>query len=237
VVAGDAFPGGVLLIGDWNSTAGFITDATYGALGNYYNVTIGTMMKLTFQIMHPGDSVINITNMDCFDWWLDEWTGDPPYDCSVYISELNTYTIVADSTTFYVQTLSNSTISGAPAFDIDVPGAKAEVYFNVTGVTGTTGYTNITIPKALLDIQSPWTVWLAVVDSTNVTASVVTNATHTFIYVPYTHSDHTVRIWGNKYIPEFPTVSLLFLMLLITAAMFIFVRKVHKRPWQTPLKR
>jgi hypothetical protein len=239
ILAGDAFPGGGLLIGEWNSTGGYVIDATLGVLGVWYDIPLGTAFRLTFKIMHPGDSVVDITGMSCWDFDVNEvLSGDTPYDCSVYISEIYTFPIVADSTTFDVQTLSNSTITVSPAFDIDVPGSKARVFFNVTGRTGTAGYINVSIPKALLDIQTPWPIWWVVVDSANATIPVpVTNTTYTFIYIPYTHSEHTIQIWGNKYIPEFPTISLLLLMLFITAAMFIFVRKVHKRPWQTPLKR
>jgi hypothetical protein len=239
LAAGDCLPAGVLLIGDWNSTLGYVTDATYGTLGGSATITVGTMLRPTFKIMHPGSSVINVTDMNCYDFDLDQvLSGDSPYDCNVDISEFNTYAIVVNSTTYYVETLSNSTITVSPTFDIDVPGSKARVFLNVTGQTGTAGYANITIPKALLDIQAPWTIWWVVVDSANVTMPIpVTNTTCTFLYVPYTHSEHMIQIWGNKYVPEFPTITLLLLMLLITAAMFIFVRKVHKRPWQTPLKR
>ena len=238
LAAGDCLPGGVLLIGEWNSTGGYVIDATYGVLATFYNITLGTMLRPTFKIMHPGDSVINITNMACYDVDLNEpLAGDTPYDCSVYISEIYTFTIVADSTTFYVQTLSNSTMA-TPANFTKVSDTEGHIFFNVTGQTGTTGYVNVTIPKALLNVGPPWPDWWIMIDNANVTTkTVTTNATHTFIYLPYSHSDHSVLIIGNQVVPEFPTVSLLFLMLLITAAMFVFVRKVHKRPWQTPLKR
>jgi hypothetical protein len=238
ILAGDALPGGGLLIGEWNSTGGYVVDATYGVLGVYYDIPLGTAFRLTFKIMHPGDSLIDITGMSCWDIDVNEvLSGDTPYDCNAYISVMNTYTIVADSTTFYVQTLSNSTMA-TPVNFTKVSDTEGHISFNVTGKTGTTGYVNVTIPKALLNVGPPWPDWWIMIDNANVTTRMETNdTTNTYIYLPYSHSDHSIRIIGNIVVPEFPTVSLLLLMLFITAAIFIFARKVHKRPWQTPLKR
>jgi hypothetical protein len=239
IVMGGAFPtGGGLLIGDWNSTLGYVSDATYGVLGTYYDIPFGYALNLTFKIMHPGCSAIDIFIMSCWDWDLNEvLSGDCPYDGRVCISEVRTFPIDWNNDTtveFYVQTESNSTMLTPVYFNTGTDPRWGQLFFNVTGYTGSTGYVNVTIPKALLDFVLPLTNYWVVIDGANATIIPTTSdGTNNFVYLPYSHSDPSIHIWGNEIVPEFPSTPLLFLMLAITAIMLALARKVHKRPLQT----
>ena len=182
---GGCLPGAVLMIGNWDPAAGKIEGITYGVLGAQYDVDLGIAIIAEFEVMHLGSSLIDIYNMDCWNALMVNFlTGDCPYDCTAHISEVIQHPVDYDedgTTDFYVETESNSTVT---TFSFDLSG-KA-VLFNVTGFDGTGGYVNVTIPKALLDIDGNlWTVWFG---STSATPTVTSNATRTFIYLSYTHS-------------------------------------------------
>lgn len=128
----------------------------------------------------------------------------------------------------------NTTItSNSTAHDLSFNLTQKTISLNVSGPTGTTGYANITIPKGLLDVdplQAPgvWVVFLDGVPTTSFTST--PNATHTFIYLTYTHSDHSIVIEGNKVIPEFvPNLYVLILMLSTIAVLPLLLhRRKHK---------
>ena len=240
VVKGDCLePGGGLLIGGRNYTEGWMTGLTYGVLGYNYNITLGTAFICTFQIKHPGYSMVDIWDMSC--WTFDLWevlSGDSPYDGKVNIIEVRSWPIDYNSdltVDFYVQTESNSTIATPVNFTI-VSQAEGHLFFNITGKTGSKGYTNVTINQNMLNATSV-AMWFTMVDNVDTPESIVSNSTYTFVHVGYNHSDHSIRIIGNKVVPEFPSSALLLLMLATTAIMLVLVRKVHKKPWQTTLKR
>jgi len=72
--------------------------------------------------------------------------------------------------------------------------ADKKIGFNVTGETGTGGFTNVTIPIDLLG--GPYTVLfegVSIVPEPQET----TNGTHTFLYFTYLHSSHMVEIYGT----------------------------------------
>lgn len=240
VAKGDCLePGGTLLIGEWNYTEGWMTDLTYGVLMANYNITLGTAFICTFQIKHPGYSMVDIWGMSCWSFDLYEvLTGDSLYDGTVNIIEVRSWPIDYNSdltVDFYVQTESNSTIATPVNFTI-VSLTEGHLFFNITGKTGSKGYTNVTINQNMLNASSIAD-WHTLVDNVDTAESIVSNSTYTFVHVGYNHSDHSIRIIGNKVVPEFPSSALLLLMLAIMTAMFFLTRKVHKKPWQTTLKR
>ena len=94
------------------------------------------------------------------------------------------------------------------------------ITFNVTGATGTSAFCNITFPIQLLG--GPYTV---LVDSFPVTPIVTSNATHTSLYLAYTHSAHTVEIIGETVIPEFPTLISTMLLLTMLATVILYVKR------------
>jgi hypothetical protein len=113
---------------------------------------------------------------------------------------------VQDGYTFNVTMLSNSTIS-----DFNFDESVKQLSFNVTGPAGKAGYCNITIPKDFLQ-GDPWTLLLNTTDWTS-SCTITENATHTFVYVPYTHSTNTIQITGTWVIPEFPPAIILPLLM------------------------
>lgn len=243
--------GGCLMIGEWNSTGGYVVDATYGVIGTYCNISLGTAFMLTFKIIHPGWSTVDIYDMSCWDFDLNEvLSGDNPYDCRVRISEIHTFPIDSNNdsiTDYYVQIESNSTITTSVGF---IPGDAifwGVILFNVTGQTGSAGYANVTIPRGLLDPQPPWGSFWIIIDGTNTTVPMpVWNSTHWSVYIPYTHTEHTIFIAAP--ISEFPSFFVLPLFMIATLLAFIvhmrnrhsFARKRGKttrEPQRSPTKK
>jgi len=148
------------------------------------------------------------------------------YDHTIYMTAVNTNTIVVDSAAYNVTTASNSTVS---AVAIDLAGMALN--FTTEGPDGTTGFVNVTIPKNLL--TASLTGWSVMVDNVAVSPSITENATHTFIYLSYVQSTHNMRIVGTWVVPEFPSMTVLLTLLATMAIMIALIRKVHKKPRQT----
>jgi len=90
--------------------------------------------------------------------------------------------------------------SNTTVFDFDFRQGDKEIRFTVSGPSGTTGFCNVTIPKALL-IGEPW---LILIDGIPATFIVMENATHAMLYFAYVHSTHNVQIIGTWVIGEPP---------------------------------
>lgn len=228
-------PAGSFVIGDWDPVYGFASQITAFTTGNPPLILNATFIMTTWKVMRPGYSTVDIYEQNAFD--LDMNTlleGDCPNDCNLFLSEVLTHTIVYGSNTFYVTTESNATINPVK-FDAN----NTNINFTTSGINGT-GYVNVTIPKAMLwvDLAKEPNHWNIVVDATNITDwQKVENATHTFIYFKYSLSTHTAIVFGNSAVPEFYIPALILAMLIATTIAFVLTRKVHKRPWQTTLKR
>jgi hypothetical protein len=121
-------------------------------------------------------------------------------------------------------------VINATAEPLDISGLTPTlrtIAYNLTGITGTKGMSNITIPTSLM---SGFETTSVLVDGgLPATGPVIsTNATHTSLYFTYAHSYHTVTITSNYILPEFPTtfiLSLLIMMSLVTVA--LAKRKLH----------
>jgi len=115
---------------------------------------------------------------------------------------------------------SNSTISN---FGFSQP--LMQINFKISSETGTSGYCNVTIPKNLLKGE-PWTVKL---NGTNWNFQPSENETHSFIYFTYTHaSTFHVVIQGTWVIPEFPSTTILTLLMLATLIATILLKRRRK---------
>jgi parallel beta-helix repeat protein len=97
--------------------------------------------------------------------------------------------------TYQVVTFSNSTIASIKFNQTD-----KQISFKVTGPPGTDGFCNVTIPKELLN--SPLENWTVTINGEKVTPMIAENATHTFIYLTFTHSSKTVEIEGTDPIDD-----------------------------------
>jgi hypothetical protein len=104
--------------------------------------------------------------------------------------------------------------------------------FTATGAPGTTGYCNISIPKALLYALPQE--WVIIIDNPPPLVypteyNVTETDTHTFIYFTYTHSTHTITIGGTEVIREFDATVLLPLLLLSTLIITLINRTAHRK--------
>jgi hypothetical protein len=126
-----------------------------------------------------------------------------------------------DGYAFNITVASNSTITS-----FNFSETLKQISFNVTGPAGKTGYCNVTIPKDLLRGE-PWAIYL---NSTEYTAScsITGNKTHTFIYIPYTHSTNTLQIKGTWAIPEFPYILTLSVFMVFSIIAAILSKKTHR---------
>jgi len=153
------------------------------------------------------------------------WAGDEDHDGTESLQvqfEVLTdllHEVTWDSAVYFVRTLSNSTVS-----DFFFNGPALQIGLNVSGLLGTEGFCNVTIPKNLLQ-GDPWTI---TIDDTPITYSIQTeNDTHAFLYFTYTHpSAVQVIIQGTWIIPEFPSLIILPLFMIATLlAVTIFRRR------------
>jgi hypothetical protein len=126
-----------------------------------------------------------------------------------------------DGYTFNVTMMSNSTVS-----NFNFNESLKQISLNVTGPTGKAGYCNVTIPKDLLR-GSPWTVLLNGTDWTTL-CTITENDTHTFIYIPHTYSTNTIQIRGTWVVPEFPSATILPLLMIATTLSVILRRRRRK---------
>ena len=128
---------------------------------------------------------------------------------------------------YYVPIFTNSTVSEFK-YDFSDPNAPI-ISFNVSGTTGM-GFCNITIPRALIDVKTGnWTVLIdeTLLPSENFT--VTQNDDYVFIYLTYSHSDHTIKIVGTWVVTEFPPNMLPpILVILSFIAAIIAVKKRRK---------
>lgn len=129
--------------------------------------------------------------------------------------------VLWEGTVYPVAVSSNSTIS---AFKFDK--SQFQISFNVEGPIGTTGFCNVTIPKSLLK-GNPWTITVDGQPPINIEQN--ENATHSFLYFTYTHAStlHVV-IQGTWAIPEFPSSTIILMLVFLTALSLILAKRKAK---------
>ncbi|MCJ7631190.1 lamin tail domain-containing protein, partial [Candidatus Bathyarchaeota archaeon] len=148
------------------------------------------------------------------------WTGDGTYSGAE--SSIVSFTITPieflisfAGTTYKVHINTNSTVSSL-VFNQTLK----QISFNVTGLSATIGYCNVTIPMNLLG----GTLTL-LLDGTTHAYTLRQNSTHSFIYFNYSHSTHTAQIIGTIVVPEFPTIMSTTILLAILSVTLIFTQR------------
>ena len=126
------------------------------------------------------------------------------------------FTKEIDGISYPISALSNSAVSD---FSINQP-AKM-ISFNITGVSGTSGFCNLTMPRALMG--EPYAVR---VDGSPVSPVVTSNSTHTSLYFTYIHSAHLVEIVGATIVAEFPTAATNILVLAVLALVLLIAKSM-----------
>ncbi len=170
-----------------------------GAEGNYWSDYNGTDTN--------GDGIgdtpyiINENNQDNY-----------PLIFPVVWNYSNPIPVLWQGTTYPVEISSNSTIS---TFKFNHP--QMQISFNATGPSGTVGFCNVTIPKALLGANETHP-WQALLDGAPINYTKTENETHT---------THHVQIIGTSVTPEFPTTLILPLLMIIALAAAILGKTIH----------
>ena len=113
---------------------------------------------------------------------------------------------------------SNSTVSAFRFIQ-----SEKEIAFTVTGPSDTVGYCNMIIPKTLLR-DNPWKILL---NNTDIApqAIITENQTHTSIYFIYNHGTYNIQITGTWVIPEFPSATILPLLILLSLILLITTKR------------
>ena len=120
------------------------------------------------------------------------------------------HVIVEDGTTFHVITVSNSTI-----LNLNFSEANKEINFFANG--SGTGFCHIAIPTSLLSGNFTSNSNMTILEQ---------NQTHTCIYLTYNHPNE-VTITGTNAIPEFPSLMILHLMLLLSLVVIFFTKRLN----------
>jgi parallel beta-helix repeat protein len=124
-----------------------------------------------------------------------------------------------EGTSYNVSVISDSNLSD---FSFNPEGT---ISFLVEGEAGTTGFCRVTVPKDLLHTDGNW---IVLVDGESVTPTVNEDTINSYIYFTYAYSTKTVEIIGTDAIPEFPSWTLLPLLLAATLLAITYKKKLHK---------
>ena len=231
VVSSPAIADGIVYVGSWDNNV-YALNATTGA--KIWSYATGGSISSSPAI--TGNGVVYIGSGDNKTYALNAQTGEviwsyqtegdvwaspsvadgvvyiaSRYEGKIYaiIGSLQTFNAVWELQTYPVNVLSNSSLSN---FEFSQP--NKQISFNVTGPKAMSSFCNITIPKSLL--AGPWTIEI---DGSDIVPTISENDTHTFIYLPYTHtSTHRIAITGSWVVPEFPTAIITSLLMIMTAA-------------------
>jgi hypothetical protein len=78
----------------------------------------------------------------------------------------------------------------------------------VSGPSGSFGFFNVTVAKALLHGRP-----IVLVDGVEYSAIVTEDASFWYVYAVYSHSEHHITLGGAETVPEFPEAFSLLLLL------------------------
>jgi hypothetical protein len=152
-------------------------------------------------------------------------------DTNVYLGP-STYVFqaVADSQTFNITVVTNSTV---PTQTFNFSQGQKMISFSVTGLSGTAGFCNITIPRTLADCTN-LDEWVIFANGTDISGNCHKNrdADYTYICIPYNHSVQPIVVKGTWVVPEFPTAIIMPLFMMATLLAVIVYKRA--RPTRTP---
>ena len=144
-----------------------------------------------------------------------------PYGDTIVLDtsfEEKTFNLTVGPTVYTVVTRSNTSIT-----DFSFNQALKRIRFNANATTGITGFTNITIPAAL--ISGDFSLFM---DDTQLVKDVgytqAYNGTHYTFSFGHGSGVHAVEIFGTNVIPEFPSAAMLILPVALASALALIVR-------------
>jgi parallel beta-helix repeat protein len=136
------------------------------------------------------------------------------------------FNVTVGETDYIITTCSNSTVS-----DLSFNQTLKQLSLSVSGLSGTTGFCNITVPAELM--SGDFSLYLddvALVEGVDYVESF--NGTHYLFSISYEHSNHIIELFSTNVIPDF--VGWLFLPFLMSATLLGFALrkrlKKHRKP-------
>ncbi|MBS7632419.1 right-handed parallel beta-helix repeat-containing protein [Candidatus Bathyarchaeota archaeon] len=144
--------------------------------------------------------------------------GDTPYTIKSnnidYYPLMAPFTSLSTSYGYAVDFISNSSVTDLN-FTVTDPNL-ATLIFKVSGENGTGGFCRIRIPTALINGSFVVKLDGEILAETQFRILPVSNGAYTYLYLNYTHSNHTIEITGTTTIPEFPPFLVLPLLMIAT---------------------
>jgi hypothetical protein len=136
------------------------------------------------------------------------------------------FPVVVDSQSFDITVMTNSTI---PVQTFNFSKENKKLSFNVTGLSGTGGFCNITIPRNMLDCAT-LDEWLILANDTDISDACLKSrdADYTYISIPYIHSTQLIQVKGTWVVPEFPSLIIMLLFTMSTLLAVIFYRRKQR---------
>jgi parallel beta-helix repeat protein len=189
-----------------------VWDEDYPSGGNYWSNYVGVdyyngPSQDTLGSDGIGDNslIVNGTTK-----WAPDKDRYPLITSMIYETEqTHRINVLWNGDTYYVDIESNSTLVEAEFRQSD-----RTIRLDVAGLEGTTGFSNITLPKILLE-GTPFEI--SIDDSPPVSEPIEThNDTHTFIYFTYGHSNRRIELTGTSAIPEFTVLALTSVLIVLS---------------------
>lgn len=224
-----------------NNTEGYVRLAFFQVMSpDERPIANGTGVLFTFQVdaQPTSRTELTIAQSDLASFPHPErpeqpWGGDPwsvPIDHNVTdgtlkVLHVKTHTITIGADEFEVITESNSTISDIDYSHLVVNG---KIRFNATGVTGYTGYCNVTLPRDFL-YAAPDN-WTIEVSGYEVSYSVTEDDANAYIYFTYDFASlQPISVFGTEWVPEFSTTAMVALFIALTLAAAVLARKTARK--------
>jgi len=151
----------------------------------------GTLFTITFlsstEATGPSPLSLNDTELSNYDAEpIDHAVLDG--SVTILLVETLTHMVEVEGVQYYITTASSSAIT-----DFTYNDTQKLISFNATGPSDILGFTNITVPKALLSLPTGDT-YIVLFDGNAIYHTRTENATHYLLYFTYSHSTHKIEI-------------------------------------------
>ncbi len=181
----------IAIVSEVNNTAGLVR-LSLALLGAPHGVNgTGTLFTIQFKSSTTalGPSPLNLTSTDLSNYnatAIDHAIIDG--QVTILLVETLTHTIVVGGVSYNFVTTSSSSITNFAYND-----TQKLVSFDATGPSDILGFTNITMPKALLALPSSDT-FIVLIDGNAIYSTRTANTTNYILHFTYSHSTHKIVI-------------------------------------------
>jgi len=167
----------------------------------YRNNFIDNGLNEMGQVNSTGLSLSNVWDNGAEgNYWSDysgeDLNGDGIGDTSIPHFEIDSYPLIEPWSflrAFHIDVHIVTVFSNSTIASFNYSQSLSQLSFNVTGAPKTLGFSNVTIPKSLLNASYP-KMWVLTLDGVNLSFTPIENATHTSILFTYGQSTHRVQI-------------------------------------------